>query len=408
MQPMENAHSHGILDQLGVVWICIFYLTLGMCAALLINKRPDDLAAWESILLVALISAASALFHGLFLPIFADVNQHWPMPFRTALWYFTGQALVLVLLLHIDRSFVGVGFALTGQVFGSLRPQQWPAPLLALLALIALPFGLYQGLLAGNWSLLVSAGIIVALWVLFAVLMYLLFEQRYRLLNTVRELHFAKAEIEASTIQKEELAILRERARLARDMHDSLGHRLVSIKVKLEAAQRLYSRDPQQGEQQLEAVCEMVREGMTELRETLGDLRKPRVVNGDLHRILAQKARTATEEGLPTSCTIAPDLPLLNIVTIGVLWRITSEALHNIQKHAHAQHAALLLVVRENTLVYQIIDDGKGISSEDLARQGHYGIIGMREQIKALDGTLRVYRRPEGGTCVEAIIPLGV
>jgi signal transduction histidine kinase len=408
MQRDTKQTRGSLLDNLSVIWVCVFYLTLGMCAALMINQRRTALTTSESLILIALIAAASWLFQYLFLPTFTDVETRWPLPYRRALIYFTAQAIVLIFLLHIDASFVGVGFAITGQVFGSLRPAQWPAPMLAIFALIAQPIGIYSAVIEGHWPMLIGIVIIVSLWLLFAVLMYMLFDQRYRLLSTVRELDLAKAEIEASMIHKEELAILRERARLARDMHDSLGHRLVSIKIKLEAAQRIYARDPQKGDQQLDEVCVMVREGMSELRETLGDLRKQPAANGELQRLLAEKACLITEAGLPTRLTIAPDIPLLPMSASTILWRITCEALHNIQKHANAHNVALMLTVRENTLVYQITDDGKGIDPADLARPGHYGIIGMREQIKALDGTLRVYRRPEGGTCVEAIIPLGV
>lgn len=97
------------------------------------------------------------------------------------------------------------------------------------------------GLLAliGAFCLVFQVLVFLGLFISFAALA----RQRFALLAVVGALRRAKAELEASAAQVEELAALRERARLAREMHDSLGHALVLVNVKLEAAERLYTRD---------------------------------------------------------------------------------------------------------------------------------------------------------------------
>src|SRR5207245_10921098 len=86
------------------------------------------------------------------------------------------------------------------------------------------------------------------------------------------ELEEAHRQLAQSVIQEQELAVLRERTRLAREMHDTIGHALVLISVKLEAAQRLRERDPERCNDELESTKQIARETMTALRASIADL----------------------------------------------------------------------------------------------------------------------------------------
>jgi signal transduction histidine kinase len=173
--------------------------------------------------------------------------------------------------------------------------------------------------------------------------------------------------------------VLRERARLAREMHDSLGHALVTVNVKLEAAQRLYARDPRRGDAELEATRALVRAALADLRRTLADLRAPIAGYPDLCAALRR---------------LADEI------------RATTPIAVNVQRHAGAASATLRLQTQDDAVLLCVDDDGSGIRPADLGRPGHYGILGMRERVEACGGTLHIGPRPGGGTSVAARLPL--
>src|SRR6185369_4521562 len=114
-------------------------------------------------------------------------------------------------------------------------------------AVAGVPMGLYDAIASSQWSELVSFVFYLAIWVGIGAFVSVLFHERAERERLIAELHKAKDDLEQYAIQAEELAALRERARLAREMHDSLGHALVMVNVKLEAAQRLYAVDTGRG-----------------------------------------------------------------------------------------------------------------------------------------------------------------
>jgi len=192
-------------------------------------------------------------------------------------------------------------------------------------------------------------------------------------------------------------------------MHDSIGHALVSVNVKLEAAQRLYNVDAQRGSAELDATKTLVRDTMADLRRSLGDLRAPLFKHHDLHAALHHLADdTRKRSQLQVTCSTAADDFRLAPTTTEALWRVAHEAIANVERHAHATHATLQLERQNGSLVLRVTDNGRGIHANDQARWGHYGIVGMRERVEALGGAFQIERRAEGGTVVEARVPVSV
>lgn len=391
-------------ERINLVWALFFYTSLALGLGALVSAEPP-LDGWWLAGAFALCAASSALFQLIFFQIFQPGSDTWPMPPRQAWLYFGGQALVFLLLSHLDDSFIGLGFALLGQTFGSLRPRDWPLPLAALFLLLAEPIGLFAALAAGQWISLGSFGLTVGVFVVIGLMISRLFAQRYQLLDLVGELRRAKAQVEAGAAQQEELAVLRERTRLAREMHDNIGHALVLVNVKLEAAQRLYQVDPARGGAELEATRELVRETMGALRHSLADLRAPLPSHHDLPGALR---RLATELAARSTLEIALDLPTEAgppPTQAEALWLIAREALSNVERHAAAASVLVALCHKGDTWALRVGDDGCGIKPADLDRPGHFGLTGMRERAEALGGSLSVGPRPGGGTLVEAYIP---
>lgn len=230
-----------------------------------------------------------------------------------------------------------------------------------------------------------------------------------------QELQLAHQQLQTQAAHAEELAVAEERNRLAREMHDTLGHRLTVAAVQLEGAQKLVKRDPVKAAQMIGTVREQVLEGLTELRRTVAALRTPLEENLPLRVALTRLAANFMEAtGIQTALYLPESIPDLPPDHRHALYRGAQEALTNIQRHAQASHARLDVVLMgheaiaagmiDTEIQLGIEDDGTGF---DKARgtQG-YGLRGLEERATALGGELLVRPRPRGGTQVIMRLPL--
>ncbi len=249
--------------------------------------------------------------------------------------------------------------------------------------------------------------------------------ERERVFSDLEEAHRQLAEahrqLELSAEREAEMAVFAERGRLAREMHDTIGHALVLIAVKLEAAQRLRAVNPERADHEIEVTKEIVRSTMNEFRASLANLRSPIDVQQPVAEMLARRAREGSERaGFHAVYQLSSDLGDLCAAAREALYRVGAEALTNIEKHARAKNVILSLARESDALVLRIEDDGVGLPVPIAAGQrsgdgdaaqpssppGHYGITGMRERIEALGGRFSITARPGGGTLVEARLPL--
>lgn len=160
-----------------------------------------------------------------------------------------------------------------------------------------------------------------------------LFEQLKQANGELEETH---RQLAASVVQEQELAVLRERTRLAREMHDTIGHALVLISVKLEAAQRLLQRDTERSHHELESTKQIARETMTALRASIANLRTPTLEDVPINHALSRSVREfAQRTGLATHYTFQADIDLLPEAIEETLWKVSQEAFTNIEKHAY-------------------------------------------------------------------------
>lgn len=270
-----NIPSSKLVDNFYLVWIVIFYINILLGAYGAYTSQPGLLFSWSGLMLLGLLGLVCAVYHTVYIAPFHRDDFVWPLSLQRASIYFTVQTILLGVLLTYNISFIGLGFALAGQIFSAMRPRYWLLPFLVIMVLIAFALGLYDEMLQGDWVPLLSFASTASIFLLLAIFIGLLYRQREQLTNLVDELRRAKTDLEHYATQAEEVAVLRERNRLAREMHDSIGHALVVINVKLEVAQRLYARDTERGHVELEATRELVRETMRDVRHSLADLRAP-------------------------------------------------------------------------------------------------------------------------------------
>jgi signal transduction histidine kinase len=211
----------------------------------------------------------------------------------------------------------------------------------------------------------------------------------------------ARAQAENLAMQLEKLAVLQERNRLAREIHDGLGHFLTAIHVQLEGARTVHPADPARA---LDAVAQaqgLTRAALNEVRRSVGALKEEEtsVVLADHLRELA----AATEGwGAKVSFEILGSERQLSAEAKHALFRAGQEGLTNVRKHATAQHAILRVDFRQPDRVQlSVIDDGKGRG----VGWGGHGLVGLRQRIAEFGGSINAANLPSGGFCLQVEIP---
>jgi signal transduction histidine kinase len=198
----------------------------------------------------------------------------------------------------------------------------------------------------------------------------------------------------------------REKAALARELHDELGGLLVGARMDISwAEQHLVDIDPgvkmrlQRVQQNLSAGVDLKRRIIEELRPTLLD-------NVGLFAALRwQLKETCGRAGIECIESYPDEEPKLNSEAAIALFRIAQEAFTNILKHSGAKAMDITLTVDGNAIVMQISDDGRGIAAGRLTALGSHGLASMRHRVRALGGRLDVISPPSGGTTLLVRIP---
>ena len=214
----------------------------------------------------------------------------------------------------------------------------------------------------------------------------------------------AQARVLAAEQSKEEEArhqATDERLRIARELHDVLGHHLSLINVQASAA--LHRPDPARSAQALTAIKQASKETLRELRTTIGILRRegeePAVPTPGLDR-LYELVTMAGRSGLEIRTELAETRPLPPDVDLAA-YRIVQEALTNVTRHAGATAAVIRVRPDRDDVLVEIADDGTGSPGPP----GN-GILGMGERVRALGGSLTTGPGPDGGFQVRARLPL--
>jgi signal transduction histidine kinase len=217
-----------------------------------------------------------------------------------------------------------------------------------------------------------------------------------------RELAEANTRLRERAAQIEDLAITKERNRLAREIHDSLGHYLTVVNVQISAAQTILDHDRTRALDHLTKAQTLTQEGLAEVRHSVAALRASPTESRPLPEALAQLAEQWNAAGLrvkfAVAGTIRPLTPQANLT----LYRAAQEALTNVGKHAHATSVDLYLDYQDERLVLlQITDDGLGSTNSE----GGFGLLGVRERVQLLSGAVRVRTEAGKGFSLQVSLP---
>jgi signal transduction histidine kinase len=209
--------------------------------------------------------------------------------------------------------------------------------------------------------------------------------------------------------RSQEAAVLEERNRLARDLHDSVTQQLFSMTLTAQAARAHLERNPPRAAQQLERLQETAQAALAEMRALIFQLRPPALSEQGLVAALNQHvAAISRRENLRIELAVTGDERHARGAE-QAFYRIVQEALNNVVKHAAASHVRVNLEFSSEQVRLSVADDGVGIEARraDSATGSdrHLGLIGMRERAAELGGTMELRSRQGAGTEVVVIVP---
>jgi NarL family two-component system sensor histidine kinase YdfH len=245
----------------------------------------------------------------------------------------------------------------------------------------------------------------------YVLAIYLQFQARRRTQTLIHQLDTAHREVVAYSAQVKELTLATERTRMARELHDTLAQGLVGVSLQLEALDAyLQQGNTERAKQLADQMKNRTRDALASSRTAIKDLRviptseKPLILH-------IQEAVEHFSDSTKTRCVL--DIPLMASLpaaplpdeTIAHILRCVTESLSNIERHANASQATVRVKYTEDIFDLTISDNGVGFELEKgFHKPGHYGLLGLRERARLIDGEVSLTSAPGRGTTVHLFI----
>jgi signal transduction histidine kinase len=215
------------------------------------------------------------------------------------------------------------------------------------------------------------------------------------------------AQAEREREERARLAVAEERARIARELHDVVGHSVSVMTVQASAVRRLLSQDQEKVSEALLVVEQTGREALAEMRRMVGVLRRPEEAPAlapqpSLEQ-LGKLVESARDAGLPVDLRVEGEPVQLPAGLDLTAYRLVQEGLTNALKHARASRAEVVVRYDDGQVELSISDDGRGGGTGD---KGGHGLVGMRERVSVYGGELEAGPRPDGGYRLRARLPI--
>lgn len=248
-----------------------------------------------------------------------------------------------------------------------------------------------------SWQAALREGTGLFAAVVFAAVITELLQREQQLRRDLAEAH---ERLRDHAAQAERLATAQERNRVARDIHDELGHSLTVVQMQVKAARAVLPADPTKADEVLEKAQQQSEEALGAVRRSVRALREPRAT-GPLPDALRTLAEESSAAGVPTRLDVSGTQRPLADDAREALYRAAQEGLTNVRKHAHAGRAELLLDYDETAVRVTVRDDGVGTGDGAAG----FGLVGLRERAALLGGRLRVESAPGAGCTLTMEVP---
>ena len=327
-------------------------------------------------------------------------------PLSTAVYYIAQITFILTAQFALSSGLIWlIALPLVGSAVERLSHTPWRYAVYATPIIgIVVPMALDGN---ENWGLMMSVSLSAGAAILFVIIFtkLRLNEQlaRERAEKLTDELEAANRQLSAYAIQAEELATTQERNRLAREIHDNLGHYLTVVNVQIEAARAVMVTNPAKAQAAMAKAQELTQKGLTAVRQSVRELRESPLENRPLPEAIAALVAETQSAGIATELNVVGHQRPLSANTDLTLYRVAQEGLTNARKHAQATQVQVILdYARSDNVQLTVQDNGAGTSETS---SSGFGLIGIRERVTQLGGTMQVDRLPQQGFALTVIVP---
>ncbi|BCL78824.1 sensor histidine kinase YdfH [Ktedonobacteria bacterium brp13] len=331
--------------------------------------------------------------------------------------YFAIQALLIVLISVVAHRFtvtLGLYLALVGEIASLLLELRMVLPVGAACLLL---FSLNLHLLYGGESVPILSphpvpfymALVYVLPAFVLVVGYALQQARARAQTQrlLQELEQAHRQLADDAVRLEDLTRAAERQRMARELHDTLAQGLAGLTLQLEAvkAHLVAGREGRALEIVIQAIGR-ARTSLATARSAIDDLRISTMTPTDLQHALEEETfRFTAATGIPCTTQFSSLSPVSEACSASIL-RSVAEGLLNIARHAQASQVWVCVDQHDQELAIEVRDNGRGFDPSAVAQQGHYGLLGLRERARLLDGQFALLTAPGEGTTLRFLLPV--
>jgi NarL family two-component system sensor histidine kinase YdfH len=326
---------------------------------------------------------------------------------RLVIWYIVAQGALAFTITFVSGNasmIFALFMGLIGEAVGLLGITRWGI-LAAFYYLLLSYVNFIQllGLETAKWYVLVSLPVVFSITI-YVRLYTRQMEARTQAQSLLRDLEAANQQLSEYAARVEDLTIVAERQRMARELHDTLSQGLAGLILQLEAVDaHLASSRPERARSILEQSMQTARATLAEARAAIDNLRQP--AERDLVMAVRQEAERFTRAaGIACEPQIDVRVEVPDQAAEATIRAIT-EGLTNIARHARASQVSLRLTALEKSLEIEICDDGVGFDPEAV-QAGHYGLLGMRERVRLAGGSFDVDSKTGEGTRIGITFPL--
>ena len=388
----ESRQHTSLLTSGNIAFLIVVGASYASAAASIIyskNSRNPVNASEGAILLTLALAYLLVGTYG-----FTRIRHSRSLPARAA--YFVVQlslAAVLIRLRGSTGELALILLPLAGQT-ALVLPLFLTIPACFLIyVILVLPF-----LLRGRWIDAVALALIYGTGIVFVVVFTRMAASEREARNSLAE---ANQLLRDHASQVEELATTKERNRLAREIHDSLGHYLTVVNVQIGAARTVLDKDRPRALEHLSKAQSLTQEGLAEVRHSVATLRASPTESRPLREALQLLVNQWRAADLNANLRLSGTLRSLTPQTNLTLYRAAQEALTNVAKHANASRVDVLLDYEQNRIRLTIRDNGVGSNSSE----GGFGLLGIRERVQILDGVVHVNTSLGEGFTLKVEIP---
>lgn len=227
-------------------------------------------------------------------------------------------------------------------------------------------------------------------------------KERERAETLTKELETANQKLGAYAVQAEEMATTQERNRIAREIHDNLGHYLTVVNMQLAAAKAIMPTNPEKAADAMTKAQTLTQEGLEAIRGSVSALREGPLGNRPIPEAIANLIKENEVSGINTHFTVTADPRDLSANATLTLYRVVQEALTNIRKYANASKVTVNLdYSNPETVQLSVKDNGQGA----IDTTAGFGLLGIRERVGLLGGEMKIVTSPNNGFSLNVSIP---